>query len=182
MRAEKVSGQLIDYEHSDYIPPAVQAGFWERMNMVAALVAEYDEERPVVDLGCNGGHLLALLHPRTCWGYDVARAPLAVGAAAGHDVRHADITTDDIELAPVVTICEVLEHLDHPHAVVRRLARDPVRVVVASGPYMETADDHYEQHHWVWDEEGFAAMFTEVGFTVVKRATTGIFQALVAVR
>jgi hypothetical protein len=182
MTEVKFHESALDYEFSDYIPPYVQEGFWPRMEMAAVFAREARHpELPVVDLGCNGGHLLELIGP-PCWGYDVAKYPLSVARAAGHDARRADITKDEIELAPVVTICEVLEHLADPHSVVRRLNCDPVEFVVASGPYQETPEAHYEQHCWAWDEEGFAAMFEAAGFRIVKQTTTGIFQALLATR
>ena len=171
----------VDYTNTDYIPPDVQVGYWERTNMVAKLVEVIRGERALVDLGCNAGHLLATVGP-PCWGYDIAISPLMFGREFGNDVRAADITKDELELAPVVTICEVLEHLPDPHAMVARLNVDPVEYVVASGPYQETPEDHYEQHLWTWDLEGFAAMFQAAGFTVVGTSTVGIFQALVAQR
>jgi 2-polyprenyl-3-methyl-5-hydroxy-6-metoxy-1,4-benzoquinol methylase len=152
------------------------------MEMAADLVRQARMPgQPVVDLGCNGGHLLELIG-KPCWGYDIARSPLAVAFGNGHDARWANIATDELQLAPVVAICEVLEHLENPHAVVARLNVDPVRFVVASGPYRETAEDHYEQHLWAWDEEGFAKLFTDVGFNVVKQTTSGIFQAILLAR
>jgi hypothetical protein len=179
---EKVGTEWVDYRASDYIPPHVQSGFWERMRMVAALVKTVRGPfEGLVDIGCNGGHLLQLVG-KPCWGYDIAVSPLAVARQAGHDAREADIMTDDLEMAPVVTICEVLEHLDDPHAMVRRLDVDPVRCVIASGPYLETAHDHYEQHIWAWDEDGFAQMFRDAGFTIGTQATANVFQALVAYR
>lgn len=183
MAETKLGDADIDYRFTDYIPPYVQEGFWPRTEMVAALVARVrlSSDMAVVDLGCNGGHLLELLG-EPCWGYDIASAPLSVAKEAGHDVRWANVTTDDIELAPIVTICEVLEHLSDPHSLVRRLNSDPVRFVVASGPFRETAEDHYEQHCWAWDEVGFAAMFSAEGFRILRQETTGIFQALLATR
>lgn len=182
MTEERVGDAWVDYSASDYIPPHVQAGFWERMNMVADLVRTYRfDGESVVDVGCNGGHLLELVG-KPCWGYDIADSPLSVAREAGHDARRADITTDVLELAPLVTICEVLEHLENPHAVVARLNEDPVRIVFGSGPYLETAEDHYEQHVWAWDLDGFAEMFVEAGFKIVEQRTASVFQALVAVR
>lgn len=172
----------IDYTTSDYIPPAVQAGYWDRTHLAADLVRQIREPgQPVVDVGCNAGHLLDLVGA-PCWGYDIADSPLAFGLDAGRPVRKADITVDALELGPVVTICEVLEHLPDPHRMVARLNQAPVRYVVASGPYQETPDAHYEQHVWAWDLDGFAALFTRAGFRVVKQATADIFQALIAVR
>lgn len=172
----------MDYERSDYIPPAVQIGYWPRTNMVRDLVAEI---RPtgtaVVDVGCNAGHLLAMIG-MPCWGYDIADSPLSVGLSQGHDVRKADITADTLELAPIVTISEVLEHLADPHAMVARLNQDPVTHVVASGPYKETEHDHYEQHTWAWDLDGFKALFETAGFTVITQRTVELHQALVAAR
>jgi hypothetical protein len=65
---------------------------------------------------------------------------------------------------------------------IRRLNVDPVRYVVASSPYLETVENHYEQHVWIWDEEGYKAMFEAAGFRVVEQATAGNHQALLAER
>lgn len=183
MTEHRLQPATIDYTGTDYIPPEVQGDeFWPRMTMVADIVRQIRIPTvPVVDLGCNAGHLLELLGT-PCWGYDIATGPLTVAAQAGHVVRQTDITKDDLLLAPIVTICEVLEHLEDPHGMVKRLACDPVQFVVASGPWEETPEDFYEQHCWAWDLEGFRLLFEDSGFVVTKQVTTGSYQALLAMR
>jgi hypothetical protein len=174
--------KALDYAVSDYIPPAVQMGFWPRINLAARHIRQARfPDGEWMEIGCNGGHLLATVG-KPCWGYDIAAAPLEVARASGLDARYADITSDEMELAPVVAICEVLEHLEDPHGLLARICRDPVHTVIASGPVLETDEDHYEQHLWAWDEEGFAALFEGAGFTVTTQESEGIFQVLVAVR
>lgn len=174
---------LVDYYRQyPYIDPAYQAGFWPRIHMTANLIAGARQPgQTVCELGCNAGHLLELVG-QPCWGYDIGEGPLAVARRSGHDARRADITADDLELGDIVVLSEVLEHLDDPHGMVARLNRDPVRMVVASSPHLETDVDHYEQHKFAWDLDGYSAMLEGAGFTVKQRATVGIFQAQLATR
>ncbi len=97
-------------------------------------------------------------------------------------MRYGDIMTDELELTSVVAISEVMEHLPDPHSLVKRLDVDPVKFVVASSPFLETEADHYEQHLWAWNLEGYKAMFEAAGFQVVKQTTAGVHQALLATR
>lgn len=177
------SADLVDYyRHYPYIDPSVQQGFWPRIHMTADLVNVARQPGDAVcELGCNGGHLLKLVG-EPCWGYDIGEGPLAVARSAGFDARQADITSDELELAEVVVLSEVLEHLDDPHAMVGRLCQDPVRTIVASSPYLETDTDAYCQHLWAWDLDGYTALLEDAGFTVKQRQTVGIFQAQLAVR
>jgi hypothetical protein len=111
----KVEKPPIDYLGTDYIPPYVQDGFWPRIELVVDLIATVRHRyEPVVDLGCNAGHLLERVGP-PCWGYDIALSPLGFGKRAGHDVRYADVTKDQVELAGIVALSEVCEHIDDPH-------------------------------------------------------------------
>lgn len=170
------------YEHYPYIAPDYQAGFWPRIHMTADMIrGARQPSEAVCELGCNAGHLLELIGP-PCWGYDIGNGPLAVARAAGRDARRADITTADLALAEIVVLSEVLEHLDDPHGMLARLNRDPVRVVIASSPYLETGDRAYEQHCFAWDLDGYSALLEGAGFTVTQRATVGIFQAQMATR
>lgn len=125
-------------------------------------------------------HLALVGEP--CWGYDIGEGPLAVARSAGFDARQADITSDELELAGIVVLSEVLEHLVDPHTMVARLCQDPVRTIVASSPHLETDADHYEQHRFAWDLDGYTALLEDAGFTVKQRQTVGIFQAQLAVR
>lgn len=140
---------------------------------IAALVAN---GYAITDLGAGDGALLSLLDPEfreASWGYDSIRADVK----HARDVRGVEVHLRNVEralsnpvtglcLAPVVVLTEVLEHQRDPHGFLKLLrARPEVRFVVASSPRNETEETHEWNHAWVWDTEGYRAMFVAAGFT-----------------
>jgi SAM-dependent methyltransferase len=107
-----------------------------RLHLMADLVAETRPEA-VLDVGCGGGQLLALVASRTSArlvGIDAREQQLP----AGVEYRTADITAGlpagDGEF-DVVTLGEVIEHVPHPDALlreVRRVLRPGGRLVLST--------------------------------------------------
>jgi hypothetical protein len=98
-----------------------------------------------------------------------------------------DVVTNDMWEAEVpddtvIVATEMLEHLVHPHAFVHRLAGTNAKWLVASSPYTETADSHYEFHTWAWDIPGYTALLENNGWRVIKTGTAWISQVLLAVK
>jgi len=137
----------------------------------------------VVDLGCGDGGLLSLIKdiPVSSWGYDLS--PKTIDYAVnvrGVDARYTDFVSDDIEYGDIAVMTEVLEHMKDPHKVVREL---PSKYLVASSPFNENAESHYEFHLWAWDKAGYDALITQGGYSILeKRYATNWSQIILAVR
>lgn len=153
-----------------WVDPAHQAGHAERTAMTAQLIREFVTShglRAMSDLGCGDGSLLAELAdlPIPKWGYDAGHANVRRAQAAGLDVRRADLFSGPVEVAELVTACEVVEHLADPHTFVKKL---PGRAMVLSSPSAETDEWHYVHHAWAWDMDGYADLVTGAGWEIVK--------------
>jgi 2-polyprenyl-3-methyl-5-hydroxy-6-metoxy-1,4-benzoquinol methylase len=130
----------------------------------------------VVDLGAGDGALLSLLPEQLrerSFGYDIITEDVEYAQNERRvNVTQANVQTDfydhdgvPIELAPVVALTEVLEHMAHPHGFLTKLhARPEVRFVVASSPHSETPERHEWNHAWAWDPDGYREMFGAAGF------------------
>jgi hypothetical protein len=146
--------------------------------------------RTVVDLGAGDGGLLQLLTlPAGCtaWGYDLQPSHVDHAKVRGVEVHLVDILTDpdavDWGPAPrVVVATETLEHLLDPRALLRAIPAGST--LVASSPYTETDQDHYEYHCWAWDLEGYRDLMRACGWArIVEHVTVEpIFQVLVCER
>lgn len=137
------------------------------------------------DLGAGDGGFLTTVLPYVsrAWGYDFCPANLAGAAERGVDVRAADFTSDDVEFGTIVTATEVLEHLQDPHGLLRRLWMSPgVKELVVSSPWVETDVSHDACHAWAWDEDGYRALVEGAGWKVARHETTSYFQVILARR
>jgi hypothetical protein len=75
----------------------------------------------------------------------------------------------------------MLEHLLDPHTLLRAIP--PGSILIASSPYTETGDQHYEFHAWAWDMVGYRALMTGCGWTPLEHATVEpIFQVMACER
>lgn len=134
------------------------------------------------DLGCGDGGWVeaATKVGLKAWGYDMQ--PSNVEHA--QKVRNVDVQLVNFEKDPVVygdcsVLTEVLEHVSDPHGILHNL---PSRVVIASSPYHETGDAHYEFHNWAWDEQGYNAMIRSAGFEVVRHENVWLNQVILGVK
>ena len=139
--------------------------------------------KTAVDLGCGDGGLLQLLKNMgiKCWGYDLMPKNIQHAVEIrGVDARYTDFNSDDIEYGDVAIMTEVLEHMIDPHKIVREL---PSKFLVASSPYNETDQNHYEFHLWAWDKEGYDNLITQGGYTIVNKLySAGWSQIVLGVR
>ncbi len=76
---------------------------------------------------------------------------------------------------------EMLEHLVDPHGFVRRIA-DHSRFLVASSPWTETKEAHYEFHTWAWDVAGYAELLESNGWSILSHISVSWFQVVLAER
>lgn len=121
------------------------------------------------DLGCGDGGLLQLLIEEGidhAWGYDFCPANAAGWKERGVVATSQDWTKKRV-LGQVSILTEVLEHLEDPHGELRRISRVS-DWVVASSPANESDVWHCPEHAWAWDYEGFAALFANNGWLVVR--------------
>lgn len=176
------------YAGREAAPHLEQEGHRQRLMLSAAQVnhalAAYSLHT-FSDLGAGDGGLLSLVHAWEKWGYDLQQSNVDAAAARDVSVELADVVTDidRIALGQVVGLTEILEHLVDPHGLLARLHRQlTVRAIVASSPYTETAESHYDFHTWAWDQPGYAQMFAQTGWRVVQHDSAWICQSLLAVR
>jgi hypothetical protein len=146
-----------------------QPGFAQRSGMVAALAGLVLALRPgvtttVTDLGCGDGSLLAMLHARRAWGYELGAGDVAHGQRCGLDVRQADILADDLEYGNLLIASEVLEHLADPVAFLKGL---PDRLLIASSPSCETGTWFNPIHTWAFDLDGYRELIESAGWRVL---------------
>lgn len=141
--------------------------------------------RRVVDLGAGDGGLLYLLkhtpgRSYVAWGYDLQQSNVDGAVERGVDVRLADVLTGPVEWGEIAVATEMLEHLIDPHRFVRHIAAHSP-VLVASSPWTETGEAHYEFHTWAWDQVGYRALLEQAGYEIVAHETEGMFQVIAGV-
>jgi hypothetical protein len=165
------------YADRPVAPHLEQQGHHDRLVSAAHMVwyttGSDPSECTVSDLGAGDGGLLALVAADpgvgASWGYDLQPSNVAAAAARGVRVELLDVVADfdGVEFGRTVVATEFLEHLLDPHGFLRRLhAETPVKWLVASSPFRETVEEHYEYHCWAWDVAGYEAMLAECGWHV----------------
>ncbi len=166
-----------DRPHAPHLEEGAHRG---RLEIAARFINELQPES-VVDLGCGDGGLLTLIDPTIpSWGYDLQPSNVQVGIVdRGVNVRLGNILEDELQWGELAICCEVIEHLVDPRSFVRKIAEHS-KYIVASSPYTETIDDHYEYHAWCWNIRGYKAMLEENGFKVLRTETWSMFQVHLA--
>lgn len=170
------------YDGRETAPHLEQAGHRERLLMAANMIRRVSYAGPVLDLGAGDGGLLSLLD-MPGYGYDLQQTNVEAAATRGVDVRYGNVLElDPIPPAHVVVVTEMLEHLVDPHGLLRRIHASGPGYLVASSPYTETPESHYEFHTWCWDLLGYRQMIEAAGFTVLEQGTAWICQIILAQR
>lgn len=173
------------YQGRDRAPHLEQQLHRPRLLKSASLIAQAAaafRHRTVVDLGAGDGGLLSLLGPALkSWGYDLAPANVEAARSRGVDVRLADVLTDTIQWGDIAVATEMLEHLVDPHTFVKTIFGN-AEALVASSPWTETPDSHYEFHTWCWDEVGYRELMEQAGWRVAGHGRVSMFQVLLAVK
>lgn len=177
------------YAGREAAPHLEQEGHRERLLLTATFIEQAINEgaTDIVDLGAGDGGLLSLFRDdlRIGWlhGYDLQQTNVDAAAVRGVTVELRDVIAHndyDSSDTTVWVVTEMLEHLVDPHSFVRRLHDADAKWLVASSPYIETAESHYEFHTWAWDLEGYRALLENNGWEVVRQETTWISQVLLA--
>lgn len=175
------------YEGRERAPHVDQDAHRGRLVLAADMVRDAIDQygvRSVVDLGCGDGGLLSLLQPYSfehdvpMWGYDLQRSNVNPAVLEREvDVRFGDAVNGAVEWGELAVCTEFLEHLVDPHGFVRRVG-EHARVIVASSPFTETDQSHYEFHTWAFDMAGYRALIEQAGYHVERHETTSMFQVI----
>jgi hypothetical protein len=184
------------YEGRESAPHIDQPAHQPRMLLAAKWVEELVTELnvgEVVDAGAGDGGMLSILnlpgHVER-YGYELSPAAVTTARSRGVNVEIGDaVEFASGEGIPVgdrwslVIATEMIEHLVDPHKFVADLFADPrIVAVVASSPWNETADNHYEFHLWAWDDDGYRSLFERAGWKVQRQERAGFATVLAAVR
>lgn len=180
------------HEHRERAPHVDQPHHRPRLDKAAQFVmavARYAEPPTVSDLGCGDGGLLSLLQGHSqansleaCWGYDFQPSNVDGWAERGVKATQADVfgaDRDTVQLGTITVVTEVLEHLTDPAAALAWI-RQHSRFLIASSPWIETADNHDECHAWAFDPEGYYALMVAAGWHVLLHEQVGAFQVVLA--
>jgi hypothetical protein len=144
----------------------------------------WEPDMTVVDLGAGDGGLLSLLDRIPAdrkYGYDLTPENVAGARQRGQNVILGDCVDGVIDWGDIAVATEMLEHLVDPHDFVGRIA-DNSRFLVASSPWTETKDAHYEFHTWAWDVAGYAELLESNGWVILSHVSVSWFQVVLAER
>jgi len=180
----------IDFVSSDWYKDRESAHHLEESTHIERLLITKDfvlkainmGGKTIVDLGCGDGGLLYLIkdEPYKSWGYDLM--PTNIDYAKNVrlvDARYTDFKNNDIEYADIAVMTEVLEHLEDPHKTIKNL---PSKFLIASSPYIENDESHYEYHLWAWDVEGYKELIENNGYKVIDTKLTEWSQILLCIK
>jgi len=183
------------YAGRETAPHLEQEGHRERLLLSARFIEDALARggHNVLDVGAGDGGLLSLVADKTpgvAYGFDLQQTNVDAAVSRGADVRLVDAVAEDdwagdvweSSTSTVLVATEMLEHLVDPHAFVRLMHDSGAKWLVASSPYTETAESHYEFHTWAWDLAGYRALLENNGWTVLRQDTAWISQVLLAER
>lgn len=181
------------YADRESAPHLSQEGHRQRIELSASEAAAHvPPGRFVVDVGSGDGGLLWLLRDQydiRGIGYDLQQTNVAAARDRAVDVRYGDAYDlrivdgwheDQCVAALIAT--EIVEHMVDPRAFLRHLHSMNVPLLVASSPYTETPEAHYDFHLWAWDFAGYAELMESCGWHVISQKTAWISQNVVCVR
>jgi SAM-dependent methyltransferase len=169
------------HEHRERAPHLEQDQHTARLKMACQLIVDFatDHRSPatyVIDLGCGDGGLLQLLKPYEqndpriyASGYDFQPTNAVGWTERGVDAQRRNFVQDWplVEQADLYVLTEVLEHLEDPHRVARRVSERGA-ALVCSSPWMEHEGSIDGSHAWAWDMPGYVAMLEGAGFKVIR--------------
>lgn len=135
------------------------------------------------DLGCGDGGWVQVAIERglRAWGYDMQPSNVRhAREVRGVPVYWTNFEQDaEIEYGECSVITEVLEHISDPHGLLKNL---PSKFLIASSPFGETGDSHYEFHNWAWDNAGYAKMIEDAGYRILFHDNVWLNQVVLGVR
>lgn len=179
------------YASREAAPHLEQEGHRERLvltlDMVNEAIRRVGTDAKVVDLGAGDGGLLSTLPDDVIkFGFDLQGSNVAAARRRRVDVRFGDVIAEwpkrSDDVGNIIVASEFLEHLVDPHDMVRRIRSSGASFLIASSPYTETGESHYEFHTWAWDEAGYRALLEDNGWNVLRQERAWISQVLLAER
>jgi 2-polyprenyl-3-methyl-5-hydroxy-6-metoxy-1,4-benzoquinol methylase len=179
-------GTIPEYTRPDWYAdreraPHLEQGIHQNRLHLTAQMVRAAQPADVVDLGAGDGGLLSLIRDIPAWGYDLQPSNLDGAAERGVDVRYGDVVEGDLEWAELAVATELIEHLLRPREFVQRVA-EHAKWIVASSPWTETPESHYEFHTYCWDQAGYRDLIEQAGYQVVRHETVDMFQVICGVR
>lgn len=112
------------------------------------------EDRSAADLSCGDGYVLHSLDIENKYFGDFAEGYEFVGPI--------EKTINEIPEVDIFVLCETLEHLDDPDAVLK-LIRPKARKLIISTPIGESTDENIE-HYWGWNKRAVKVMLKGAGW------------------
>lgn len=179
------------HEHRERAPhleqPMHQWRLSEAARMVTDFVREHRSPRThIIDLGCGDGGLMSLIQQMNgdyvdVSGYDFQPTNAAGWTERGVRAESLDFVSewDRVPRADLYVCTEVLEHLEEPHELLRKI-RERDAAVVCSSPHDEHEGSIDASHNWAWDVGGYTEMINGAGFHVIAIAVAGRFQVQMA--
>jgi 2-polyprenyl-3-methyl-5-hydroxy-6-metoxy-1,4-benzoquinol methylase len=192
---ESVVSTFEFHKHRERAPHIDQPIHQPRLNAALDLVCKrWLELTPthrtvIADLGCGDGGLLQQIRhilpsDIDVYGYDFQ--PSNVDGWRERDLldvcQSLNVVKewDRVVNADIYVATEVLEHLEEPYDLLRKI-RQRGASLVCSSPWMEHEGNIDACHNWAWDMPGYVSMLEECGFRVVESRHEGIFQVHLAV-
>lgn len=174
-REREAAHHMEQYGHRDRLIAVLDYAEWARDNLGVETFS---------DMGCGDGGLIQEANQRNLgpiWGYDMQPSNVEYAQNVRKvDVRWTNFETDaSIKYGDCTIMSEVLEHISDPHGAVRNC---PSKVLIASSPFHETDEAHYEFHNWAWDDEGYYNLLEQGGYTVLKQEHAWLSQVILGVR
>lgn len=174
------------YQGREVAPHLEQEGHRERLELAVQYLRPYLRGHTVSDLGAGDGGLLSMVQKGALavWGYDLAPVNQAAAAARGVKVETLDVIKDwdRVILGDIVIATELLEHLIDPLDLLCRVHTSNAQYLLASSPYTETRESHYEFHTYAWDREGYYALLRAGGWLPITAGTAWISQVVLCTR
>lgn len=166
----------------DYQVLRSNAKWWEhqaRMYATAGLIA-FMAPDSVLDLACGDGSLVftanRLRRIKKATFVDISKPSIEKVTKRAYAVRlpaiarvmdadeFLDAAIDKGEHWDLALVCEFLEHIPDPAALLRKVHRVS-QLVLASSPLIEDdRDDSNPEHVWAFDREGYMEMLGEAGW------------------
>ena len=122
----------MDYRDFQRLNSKKNEHFWYKArrllvtNLLQSTLKNKNEERQIIELGCGTGVQLPLLSQYgTVTGLDIVPESIAIIKMAGFSGRVFDIENESLKnnSAEVVACFDVLEHLEHDEAALKKIAR-----------------------------------------------------------
>jgi len=147
-------------------------------------VAKFNNIKTIGDFGCGNGGLIEFLSHNLpnikIYGYDLIPANVAEAQRRSLDVKLKDFICEKIDYPDLLILTEILEHLAEPRIFLQKIPKGTF--IMATVPFGETLNSHWQHHLWIWDGDSFFKMIEECGFKILQRGSIYTIQIVVAIK